>query len=172
MSVRRSRRLLVGLLAAITIGCLAAAAVVFAVGWRHPEPPRLAVLGVPPPARAQRAFAVATQWFDAENRGDVARMQALACAHPSESVTGWIDTIRYYGQDQGLIYTDALTEFRDSGSSVWVKVAVRIHPIDDRMKREVEEEQARGGFFYEVLALADEGGALKVCDVELPKAGR
>lgn len=152
------------LLAAITVSCLAAAAVVFAVGWRRSEPPRLGVLAVPPPARAKAAFAVLEQWYAAEDRGDAARMRELSCAHPAQSLSGWINTIAYYGQDQGLIFPDALTQFRDDGETVWVKVAVRIRPIDDRMKREVEEAQARGGFFFETVTFADEGGTLKVCD--------
>lgn len=159
-------------LAAITVGCLAAAAVVFATGWRWSEPPRLTALGVPPPPRAQQAFAVATQWYDAENNGDVARMRDLACAHPAQSVTDWISTIGYYGQDQGLVFTDAVTKFRDDGATVWVRIAVRIRPVDDRTKREVEEAQTHGGFLYEEMTLASEGDSLKVCDIALPpKAG-
>lgn len=157
--------------AAITVGCLAAAAVVFAVSWRRSEPPRLGVLGVPPPPRAEKAFAVATQWYEAENKGDVARMKELACAHPTQSVTGWISTIGNYGQDQGLVFTDAVTKFRDEGATVWLRIAVRIRPIDDRTKREVEEAQSRGGFAFEEMSLADEGGIFKVCDVALPEAG-
>lgn len=168
-AARRSRRWPQWVLAAITLGCLVSAAVVFATGWRWTEPPRLGVLGVPPPPRAQKAFAVVTQWYDAENDGNVARMRELVCAHPSPSVTGWITTIAYYGQDQGLIFTDAVTKFRDQGATVWLQVAVRIRPVDDRIRREVEEAQTHGGFFYEALTLAEEGGAFKVCDVELPQ---
>ncbi|MDP7705253.1 MULTISPECIES: hypothetical protein [unclassified Mycobacterium] len=159
-----SRRWPQRVLAAITLACLVAAAVVFAVGWRRSEPPRIGVLAVPPPPRAKAAFAVLEQWYAAEDQGDAALMRQLACAHPTQSLVDWINTIAYYGQDQGLIFPDALTQFRDNGSTVWVKVAVRIRPIDDRMKREVEEAQTRGGFFFETVTLADEGGALKVCD--------
>lgn len=159
-----SRRWPQRVLAAVTLACLSAAAVVFAVGWRHSEPPRLGVLGVPPPGRAQAAFAVLRQWYAAEDHGDAARMRELACAHPTQSLIDWINTIAYYGQDQGLIVPDALTQFRDDGSTVWVKVAVRMRPIDDRMQREVDEAQARGGFFFETVTFADEGGTLKVCD--------
>jgi hypothetical protein len=166
---RRPRRWPQWVLAAITVGCLVAAAVVFAVGWRWSEPPRLGVLGVPPPPRAQKAFAVVTRWYEAENEANVARMRELVCAHPSQSVTDWITTIAYYGQDQGLIFTDAVAKFRDEGATVWVKVAVRIRPLDDHMRHEVEDAQNHGGFFYEALTLADESGVLKVCDVELPQ---
>lgn len=167
-----SRRWPQWVLATITIGCLAAAAVVFATGWRWSEPPRLTALGVPPPPRAQQAFAVATQWYEAENNGDVARMRELACVHPAQSVTDWISTIGYYGQDQGLVFTDAVTKFRDDGAAVWVRIAVRIRPVDDRTKREVDEAQTHGGFLYEEMTLASEGGTLKVCDIALPpKAG-
>lgn len=159
-----SRRWPQRVLAVSTLACLVAAAVVFAVGWRRSEPPRLGVLAVPPPARAKAAFAVLEDWYAAEDHGDAARMRDLACAHPTQSLVDWINTIAYYGQDQGLIFPDALTQFRDDGATVWVKVAVRIRPIDDRMKREVGEAQSRGGFFFETVTFADEGGRLKVCD--------
>lgn len=159
-----SRRWPQRVLAAITVSCLAAAAVLFAVGWRRSEPPRLGVLAVPLSARAKAAFAVLEEWYAAEDHGDAARMRELSCAHPTQSLSDWINTIAYYGQDQGLVFPDALTQFRDDGAAVWVKVAVRIRPIDDRMKREVEEAQAHGGFFFETVTFSDEGGTLKVCD--------
>lgn len=160
----RPRRWPRRVLTAVTVACLAAAAVIFAVGWRWSEPARLGVLGVPPSEREQAAFAVLKQWYEAENRGDATRLHELACAHPTQSLTDWINSIAYYGQDQGLIFPDALTQFRDNGSTLWVKVAVRIRPVDERMKREVEEAQARGGFFFETVTLAEESGNFKVCD--------
>ncbi|WP_205874006.1 hypothetical protein [Mycobacterium camsae] len=157
------------LLAVITVGCLAAAAAVFAVGWRWSEPARLTVIKVPEPsARAQQAWRSVVQWYDAENHGDAARMRRLACVHPAKAVTDWIDTTSHYGQDQGLVFPDAISEFRDNGATVVVKVPVRIRPLDERTKRQVEEAQANGGFFHETVTLASEGDELKICDVALP----
>lgn len=85
-----SRRWPQRVLAAITLACLVAAAVVFAVGWRRSEPPRIGVLAVPPPPRAKAAFAVLEQWYAAEDQGDAALMRQLACAHPTQSLVDWI----------------------------------------------------------------------------------
>ncbi len=96
-------------------------------------------------------------------------MKELACSAPAQSVLDWITTIDYYGQDQGLVFPDAVTQFQDDGTQVRVKVAVRVRPLTDRMKAQVAEAQENGGFLHEVVTLADEGGQLKVCDVELPE---
>ncbi|OBJ52921.1 hypothetical protein [Mycobacterium sp. 1423905.2] len=151
-------------LAAVTVGCLAAAATIFAVDWRWSDPPRLTAVAAPAPAKAQSAYDVVEQWYRAEDAGDAARMRELACAHPSQSLIDWINTIAYYGQDQGLVFPDALTQYRDDGSTIWLKVAVRIRPIDEHMKQEVEQAQGRGGFFFETMTLANEDDRLKVCD--------
>ncbi|GFG67502.1 hypothetical protein MKUB_49920 [Mycobacterium kubicae] len=163
-SARPQRRWPQRVLAAITVSCLAAAATIFAVDWRWSDPPRLTAVAAPAPAKAQRAYEVVEQWYRAEDAGDAARMRELACAHPTQSLVDWINTIAYYGQDQGLVFPDALTQFRDDGSTVWLKVAVRIRPIDEHMKQEVEQAQDRGGFFFETMTLANENENLKVCD--------
>lgn len=162
------RRWLRPVLATITLGCLAAAVVVFAVGWRWGPPPRVAMIAVPAVSpRQQEAFEVVSQWFDAENREDVAGMRAVVCANPSQSVQDWLSMTGYFGQDQGFVFPDAVDAFQDDGARVWVRVAVRIRPVDEKQKREVAEQQKHGGFFEEKVMLADEGGTLKVCDIYL-----
>ena len=105
------------------------------------------------------------KWFDAENRGDAAAMLSVTCRQPSQTVTDWITSTAQFGQVEGLVFPDAVIGFRDEGTKVWVNASVRIRPISDSQKRDVQEQQRHGGFFSEELTLTDEGGALKVCDV-------
>ena len=158
---------LVWVLAAITVGCLAAAAVVFAMYWRWGPPPRVDMIAVPPPPpRQQEALTVVQKWYDAENHSDAAGMRAVACAHPSESVSGWIDTIEHFGEDQSLIFPDAVIGFRDEGARVWAKVASRARPLNEQQRQAVAQEQTHGGFFTDEFTLADEDGRLTVCDMK------
>lgn len=157
------------LLAAVTVVCLSAAGVVFATQWRWGPPPRVGMIEVPPPPpRQQEAFEVIQRWLDAERDADVAKLRALACANPSESVLTWIDTLDVEGQIQALAFPDAVIGFRDEGSRVWIKVAVRVRPLDDFQRVAVEDAQHHGGFLTDAFTLADEGGQLKVCDMSRP----
>ncbi|TDH49297.1 hypothetical protein E2F47_21030 [Mycobacterium eburneum] len=139
---------------------------VFAVGWQWGPPPRVGMTALPsPPPRQREAFEVVNKWFDAENRADVAAMRAVACADPSPAVLMWIESIGLVGQDEGFVYPDAVIGFHDGGANVRVKTAVRIRPVSESQKQLVEAAQKHGGFFTDELTLADEGGALKVCDI-------
>ena len=46
-------------------------------------------------------------------------------------------------------------------------MALRVRPLDDRMRKLVDEEQANGGFFFNQFTLVDEAG-LKVCASDIP----
>jgi hypothetical protein len=152
-------------LAAITTGCLIAAAVIFAVGWQWSQPPRVGMIPVPPPPpRQQEAFDVISRWFDAENHSNVAGMRAVACANPGPTVVGWFKSIGYYGEIQAYIFPEAVTSFSETAGQWKVDVAVRMHPLDAHMVHEVEIAEANGGFETERFTLVDEGGHLKVCD--------
>jgi hypothetical protein len=152
-------------LMAITVGCLTAAAVLFVLGWKRSEPPRADIIAAPVPApREREAFAVISRWFDAMNGRDAAGMRGLACAEPSPAVTDWIDTTAQ--QDlESFIVPDAITKFDDVGKQVWVTIAERGRPLDERTKKLVEAAAQRGGFFAERFTLVDDGAGLKVCDV-------
>lgn len=104
-------------------------------------------------------------WIEAENHGDAAGLRALACDHPSDTVLAWIDTMEVEGQIQAQSFPDAVTEFRDEGSQIRIKVALRVRPLDDYQKQEVAEAQTHGGFFTDTYTLADEGGRMTVCDM-------
>jgi len=161
------------LLAATAAGSLVAAAVVFAFGWRWSPPPRIAMIAVPPPPpRQQEAFDVVNQWYAAENHSNVAGMRAVACANPGPEVVKWFKSTEYYGEDQALVYPEAVTSFRDEGSQFKVEVAVRLHPLDDHMRQQVEILQAsHGGYAGDKFTLVDEGGHLKVCEMTYDPEG-
>ncbi|KRQ53946.1 hypothetical protein AOT85_06250 [Mycobacteroides sp. H054] len=162
------RRSLVLVLTALTVGCLVAAAVVFAVDWRWGPPPRVEVAALPdPPPRQKETFAVISRWIDAENHADVARMRTLICTHPAPSVLSWLSSLQDYGQRQGLLVLDAVTRFRDAGSQVWVTVAVRVRPLSESQQQEVAAAQQEGGFFADEYTLDDDGTGLKVCDLSV-----
>jgi hypothetical protein len=161
------------LLAATAAGCLIAAAVVFAIGWQWSPPPRIAMIAVPPPPpRQQEALDVINQWYTAENHSNVADMRAAACANPGPEVVKWFKSTAYYGEDQAIVYPEAVTSFRDEGSQFKVEVAVRLHPLDEHMRQEVEKLQAsHGGFAGDNFTLVDEGGHLKVCEMTYDPEG-
>lgn len=164
--VRRSQRWVVAVLAALSVGCLASAAVVFAVGWRWGPPPRVELTALPdPPARQKEAFEVISKWYEAQNQGDAAGMQALTCANPSSTVRDQIAGAADPGQRSGLVFPDAIVAFSDQGGQVWAGVVIRIRPLDDAMKLDVERaQQEDAGYFGGQFTLVDEAGGLKVCD--------
>lgn len=152
-------------LAAVTVGCSVAAALVFALGWRWGPPPRAGMVPVQAtPARQVEALAAIQKWFDAEQRSDAAAMRALACAQPGQNVLDEIDSVATLGNLRGITYPDAVVEFRDEGDRVWVLFAVRIHPLTEQNRRDVEDAQSKGGFLKDQYTFAVEGAALKVCD--------
>ena len=164
-AAQRSYRWLRPLLVAVTVGCAAAAAVVFAVAWKWSPPPRADVIVLPaPPPREKEAFDVISKWLNARNLGDAAGMRAMACAQPLPAAAHLIDRIQQFGQTQYIVYPDAITEFRDDQTQLFVTLAERAHPLDEHMRQRVADEQKRGGFFVERFVLVDDGGALKVCD--------
>lgn len=172
-AVRRPRRWPARVLAAITVGCLAAAAAVFGLAWRWSPPPRADIIAVPaPPARQAEAFAVIQQWSAARNRQDMPAMWALACADPTDAVTG---EIRAFVKPipWAIDYPEAITDFQDNGSSVSVHYSLRAYPLSEEMKRAVEENQLQGrGFFDDQYTLVEEDGVLKICDSENPPGWR
>lgn len=156
-------------LAGVAVGCLIAAAVVFAVGWRWSPPPRASMIGVPPPSpREAQMFEVLKRWYDAEDRGDGAAMRALACVHPGKNVEDEIEGVEQSGIRDGVTYPEAITGFRDEGAHVWTMVAMRVHPLSDRERRAVEENQKNGGFFFDSYTFVQESGGWKVCDADTP----
>jgi hypothetical protein len=164
-TLRRPARWPQWALATIAVGCLAAAATVFAFDWRWGPPPRAGIIAVPPPPpRQQEAFNVVKRWFDAENRSDAAAMTALMCAEPTKSLLEWVNTIKRFGQDQALTFPDAVTQFRDDGSRVWLDVAVSERPLDELQQLAFAAARPNGGFLSDQFTLADEGGRLRVCD--------
>lgn len=149
----------------ITVVCLTVAAAFFAMAWSWSPPPRADTIPVPGrPAREQAAFDVVNRWTDAKNRGDAAGMRMVSCTNPTRKVTDLIELMEQVGEHDAIVYPDAFTEFNDSDKEIWVTIAVRIHPLNDRMKARAEQAQKSGGFFIEHLVLADENGQLKVCD--------
>lgn len=164
-----SRRWPQRVLATITVSCLAAAAVVFAVGWRWSAPPRVEMIPVPPPSpREAQVFEVMKLWYDAEDRGDGAAMRALACARPGKYVEDEIGGVEQNGNTDRRTYLEAITGFRDEGAHVWAMVAMRLHPLSERQRRDSEQALAIGGFYEDAYTLVQEGGALKVCDADRP----
>jgi hypothetical protein len=153
-------------LAAVTAGCLIAAAVVFALGWRASLPPRAGMIPVPPPPpRQQEAFNVISRWFDAENHSDAAGMRALTCANPGSALVDRTKTIQSYGEFQAFFYPDAVVSFSANGPQFNVRVASQLHPINERMKQFSQLLEKNGGFTWDDFVLVDEGGQLKVCDI-------
>lgn len=160
------------LLAALTAGCLIAAAVVFAVGWRWLPPPRAEMVPPPPPPpRQQEAFDVLSKWFDAMNHANVAGMRAVSCLNPRPAIIAWFKSEERYGETQAYTYPEAVTSVVQHDTQYTVVIAVREHPLDAEMRSAVEEQQKNGGFAFYHYVLADEGGKLKVCD-ELAEAPR
>jgi hypothetical protein len=114
---------------------------------------------------------VINQWYAAENHSNVADMRAVACANPGPEVVKWFKSTAYYGEDQAIVYPEAVTSFRDEGSQFKVEVAVRFHPLDDHMRQVVEKMQANGGYESEKFILVDEDGRLKVCEMTYDPEG-
>ncbi|MEZ0363585.1 hypothetical protein ACAG26_07745 [Mycobacterium sp. pUA109] len=159
---RRLRRVFM----TVTLVCFAAAAVVFAVGWRWSPPPRVAMIAVPsPPPRQQESFGLLMRWFDAENRSDTAALRMMMCTNPSERLTAMVTTFEHRGNDQRLVFPEAIMDFHDEGSEVSVKIAERLRPLSEHAKRGFEA--AHGAFFYNNATLVDEGGVLRMCDYDL-----
>jgi hypothetical protein len=155
-------------LAAVTAGCLIASAVLFAAAWRWSPPPRADVIPLPPPpARQQEAFDVISKWYDAENRSDVAGMRSLNCANPGKDLADRAATIQYHGNYQADVYPDAITSFIPDGAHFKAEVMARSHPLDAHMKWEAQWVERDGGFSYEKFVLIDEGGYLKICDIDM-----
>lgn len=158
-------------LAAIAVSCSAAAVAVFVVGWRAPSaPPRAGMIEAPAvPPRQQQVFDVMQRWYDAENRGDGAALWPLACAHPGKYVT---DEIAGYENNvterEGIVYLEAVGEFRDDGDRVWARLVSRVHPLSERTTRDVQAAQQTGGFFEDAYTFVSEGGQLKLCDADRP----
>lgn len=164
-AVRGPRRWPQWLLAAITIGCSIAAALVFALGWRWAPPPRAAMIPVPLLSpREKQAKAAIDLWFDAESRSDADAMRALLCAQPGQNVIDEIDSLVAFGNLRGITYVDAITEFRDEGDRVSAVFAVRIHPTSEQSLQDAQAAQDKGGFLRDQYTFAVEGGVLKVCD--------
>lgn len=164
-----SRRWPQRVLAGITLGCLTAAAVLFAVGWRWSPPPRASMIAVPPPSpREGQVFEVLKRWYDAEDRGDGAAMRALACVRPGKNVEDEIEGVEQSGIRDGVTYPEAITGFRDEGAHVWAMVAMRVHPLSERQRNAVEENLKHGGFFFDSYTFVQESGAWKVCDADTP----
>jgi hypothetical protein len=157
-------------LAVVTVGCLIAAALVFALAWRWSPPPRAAMIEVPPPSpRQQEAFEVVTRFYDAERRGDWPALRALVCAHPGKNVEDEIEPFQEKPDDEGISYLEAVAAFRDDGDRVWGRFVFRVHPLSEVEKRVVEQAQAAGtGLFADEYTLVQEGGSLKICDADEP----
>ncbi|QLL06007.1 hypothetical protein [Mycobacterium vicinigordonae] len=165
---RKPRRWPVLAMLMVTLACLGAATVIFVTGWQWGPPPRAGIVAVPqPPPRQREASKVIGRWVDAENHADVTALRALACTNPGQSVQKWLTTLGDFGQQQALVFPDAVTEFHDEGSRVRVRVAVRIRPLNQAQEQEVQAAQEEGGFFDDEYTLGDEGGVLKVCDVSM-----
>lgn len=157
------------LLLLVSVVCLVVATAVLVGGWRWTDPPEADVIPVPPtPPRQLEAFGVISQWLAAQDRGDAAAMRALTCATPPPELAGWISMIEREGNDQGLFFPEVIRDFRDTGSVITAEVALRVRPLDDRMRRLVEAEQDQGGFFFNQFTLIEEGG-LKVCQSDIPE---
>lgn len=155
------------LLIAVTAACLAAAAMVFAFGWRWSSPPDAEIERLPPPPpRQQEAFDVISAWFGALASRDVTKVQALSCPTPTGYPLNDIEAMRG-GYQAGIDYAEAIVEFADNGSSVSADVVFRTRPLTDKEKRDVEERQRTGnGLSYRQYVLVDDGGGLKVCGGE------
>lgn len=156
------------LLAAVAVCCLIAAGVIFAVSWRWGPPPRAAMISVPePPVRQVEAFTTVRSWFEAENRGDAGTMRWWACANPAPPVADEIDVIAQQGNVEGITFPEAVVAFRDDGDQVWVRIAVRVHPLSPQMYQDVANARAGGGFMKDQYMLVDEGHGLRICDSDL-----
>lgn len=155
-------------LAAVTVGALIATAVVVGLARPWSPPPRADIIDVPAPsARERQAHDVIVGWYEAHNHGDTAAMRALACVDPKPNVPQWITFIERDGSDGKLYFPEAIAEFREQGSQVWVRFASRIRPLTDAVRAEVDDAQRTGGFFKQVFSLEEqEGGVLKICNVE------
>lgn len=155
-------------LVAVTVGALIAMAVVVGLARPWSPPPRADIIEVPAPsARERQAHDVIVGWYEAHNRGDTAAMRALACVDPKPNVPQWITFIERDGSDGKLYFPEAIAEFREQGSQVWVRFASRIRPLTDAVRAEVDDAQRTGGFFKQVFSLEEqEGGVLKICNVE------
>lgn len=162
----RGRRLTT-VLAALTVGCLAAAGLVFAFGWRWSGPPDadIELLAAPPP-RQQQAFDVLSRWYQAMNDHDIAAAQALSCPNLSGPPLAEYDAMKGNYQ-AGRDYIEAIVEFKDSGTQVSAKVLYRTFPLTDKAKQAAEVQQQSGtGVSHRLISLVDESGELKVCGGE------
>ncbi|MGH3582077.1 MAG: hypothetical protein ACRDUB_10870, partial [Mycobacterium sp.] len=71
----------------VSVVCSAAAAIVFAFGWRWSAPPAANADPLPTPsANQQQAFDVIDHWLQALNTRDTAAVQQLSCRNPDGSV--------------------------------------------------------------------------------------
>ena len=161
----RTRRGLRRVLAAVTVGCLAAAAVVVAVGWRWTPPPRVELIpAAAPPPRQQQAFDLVTKWTDAENRSDAALLRELSCATPSENVQRLISTVEHVGTLDFETYPEGVVQFRDESSRIWLRTASRLRPLSEEWRQRIQSDEGRFGLWANEFTLVDEGGRLTVCD--------
>lgn len=154
-------------LAAITVGCLVAAAVVFAVAWRWGPPPRVGIIAESTPPRQAEAFAVIQQFVEAENRGDAAGMRRFVCADPTLALADWILAIEQNGYPDNISSPEAVLEFHDEGPRVSLVYALRVRPLSEEAKRQAAEKGA-GGFYDNQYTLVEEDGGLKLCDTDNP----
>jgi hypothetical protein len=155
-------------LAAITAGCVIAAAVVFAVNWQWGPPPRVGIIPVPAtPPRQQQAFDAVNGWFDAQNRSDGDVVKALTCAHPAPLVALLAHQYPVAPGDgpDKYEYAEAVTVFHEQVTQVRVNVATRV--VVPMTSDEQQPQAAAFGVIANLgLVLVDEGGHLKVCDME------
>jgi hypothetical protein len=141
---------------------VAAAVVVFAVGWQWSTPPRAGIIAVPPsPPREQAAWSAITKWVDAENRSDTAELRRMVCANPSPRLAALIKTFEVEGNIQRLSLPSAIVKFDDEGASVSATVEHRVRPLSDAAKKQIVSPD---GLYETDFTLADEAGELKVCD--------
>ena len=142
-----------------------AAGAVFAFGRPEapPPPPRAEPVPVAAPSpREQQALKVITEWFDAASRGDAAGMRRLGCPALGPYMGGWVDTIRAYGADQ-IAYVDGIVGFTERGQTATATAVFRLHPLSDKVKQVVKDNESKGGFFYNDFVLTGSGDAMKVC---------
>lgn len=156
-------------LMAITVVCLTAAAVLFALGRQWFAPPRADIIAVPEPSpRQQQAAQVILAWYDAQNRGDAPAMRALTCPEPGPNITETIAATEAYGVDERIYIPDGVSAFDDQGSTLRVEFASHIKALNAYMRSKVDAARAGGGFFFDTFTLVDDGsGGLKICDDEL-----
>jgi hypothetical protein len=167
----RARRWPQRVLAAMTAGYLIAAAVVFAVGWQWGPPPRVGMIPVPAtPPLQQQAFDAVSGWLNAQNRADGDAVAALTCAHPSPLIAFMAGQYRaaHVPPPDKYEYAEAVTVLHEEGAQVKVNVPMRV--VGPMNSDKSQREAAAFGVIADLgLVLVDEGGHLKVCDMEAVK---